>query len=130
MFNGCSSLSYLPDISIWNTNNVKDISDMFDGCSSLPSVFDFSKIYETKSLSCLPGNSKIFIKTITGNTIFIYYLYDDTIKNIKNKIKIKENIPSELQLLFFNEQQLEDDKTLKYYNIGNLSTLHLVLKNK
>ena len=96
----------------------------------LSSVFDFSKIYETKSLSYLPGNSKIFIKTIKGKTIFIYYLYDDTIKNIKNKIKIKENIPSELQLLFFKKQQLEDSKTLRDYNIENLSTLHLAIKKK
>ena len=103
---------------------------MFNGCSSLSSVFDFSKIYETKSLSYLPENSKIFIKTIKGETIFICYLFDDTIKNIKNKIKIKENIPSELQLLFFNDQQLEDSKTLKNYNIENLSTLHLVIKKK
>ena len=103
---------------------------MFSGCKSLSSVFDFSKIYETKSLSYLPGNSKIYIKTIKGKTIFVYYLYDDTIENIKNKINKKENIPSELQLLFFNGQQLQDDKTLKYYNIENLSTLHLVLKNK
>ena len=80
---------------------------MFEGCSSLSSIFDFSKIYETKSLSYLPGNSKIFIKTITGKTIFIYYLYDDTIKNIKNKIKIKENIPSELQLLFLMNNNLK-----------------------
>ena len=119
MFNACESLSSLPDISKWNTSNVTNMSGMFDECSSL---------HETKSLSYLP--SKIFIKTIKGKTIFVYYIYDDTIKNIKNKIKIKENIPSELQLLFFNEQQLEDDKTLKYYNIENLSTLHLVLKKK
>ena len=128
MFFRCSSLSYLPDISKWNTNNVTNMKSMFNGCSSLSSVFDFSKIYQTNSLSYLPGNSNIFIKTIKGKTIFIYYLYNNTIKNIKNKIK--ENIPSELQLLFFNEQQLEDDKTLKYYNIENLSTLHLVLKKK
>ena len=130
MFDGSWSLLSLPDISKWNTNNVTNMSHMFGGCSSLSSEFDFSKIYETNSLSCLPGNSKIFIKTIKGKTIVIYYLYDDTIKNIKSKIKIKENIPSELQLLFFNEQQLEDNKTLKYYNIENLSTLHLVLKKK
>ena len=38
MFDGCSSLSFLPDISKWNTNNVNDISDMFeifDNCVSL-----------------------------------------------------------------------------------------------
>ena len=33
MFYGCSSLPNLPDISKWNTNNVTDMSCMFDGCS-------------------------------------------------------------------------------------------------
>ena len=37
-------------------------------------------------------------------------------------------IPSELQLLFFNGNQLEDSKTLKDYNIPNMSTLHFALK--
>ena len=43
MFCGCSSLSSLPDISKWNTNNVKDMSKMFYGCSSLSSLPDISK---------------------------------------------------------------------------------------
>ena len=104
---------------------------MFEGCSSLSSVFNFSKIYETKSLSSLfDGFSKIFIKTIKGNTIIIYCLNDITINDIKNKIKFKEGIPIELQLLFFNDKPLEDNKTLKYYNIQNMSTLHLALKKK
>ena len=55
---------------------------MFVGCSSLISVFDFSKIHhKTNSLSI---------------TIFIYYSYDDSIQHIKNRIKIKEDIPPEL----------------------------------
>ena len=37
MFNGCSSLKSLPDISKWNTNNVTTMSCMFKGCSSLES---------------------------------------------------------------------------------------------
>ena len=32
MFSYCSSLSSLPDISKWNTNNVKIMSYMFDNC--------------------------------------------------------------------------------------------------
>ena len=130
MFRECRSLSPLPNISKWNTINVTNLNGMFDGCSSLSSVFDFHKIYETNSLSYLPENSKIFIKTIKGKTIFIYYLFDDTIQNIKKKIKIKEGIPSELQLLFFNGQPLEDNKTLNDYNIQNKSNLHLAFKKK
>ena len=92
MFNGCSSLSSLLDISKWNTNNITDICDMFDRCSSLPSI-DFSKIYLTKSLSALDDISKIYIKTIKGKTIFINCIISDTIQNIKYKIGKMENIP-------------------------------------
>ena len=43
MFNGCESLSSLPDISKWNTSNVTDMSCMFDGCNEslkIPSKFN------------------------------------------------------------------------------------------
>ena len=37
MFYRCSSLSSLPDLSNWNTNNIIDMSHMFSGCSKLSS---------------------------------------------------------------------------------------------
>ena len=43
MFNGCNSLSSLPDISKWNTSNVNDMSWMFYDCNSLSSLPDISK---------------------------------------------------------------------------------------
>ena len=43
MFNGCSSLLSLPDISKWNTINVTNMSYMFYGCSPLSSLPDISK---------------------------------------------------------------------------------------
>ena len=36
-------LSYLPDISKWNTNNVKEMRCMFSGCRSLSSLPNISK---------------------------------------------------------------------------------------
>ena len=43
MFYKCSSLSSLPDLSKWNTNNVTYMSYMFPDCSSLLSLPDLSK---------------------------------------------------------------------------------------
>ena len=43
MFCNCKSLSSLPDISKWNTNNVEDMSLMFNNCYSLSSLPDISK---------------------------------------------------------------------------------------
>ena len=43
LFNGCSSLGSLPDISKWNTKNVTNMEYMFNGCSSLVSLPDISK---------------------------------------------------------------------------------------
>ena len=43
MFYNCWLLSSLPDISKWNTNNVKDMGGMFYYCSSLSSLPDISK---------------------------------------------------------------------------------------
>ena len=43
MFDGCLSLSSLPDISKWNINNVINMSFMFTSCSSLSSLPDISK---------------------------------------------------------------------------------------
>ena len=43
MFEGCSSLSSLPDISKWNTNNATNMSSMFYECFSLLSLPDILK---------------------------------------------------------------------------------------
>ena len=70
MFYECSSLISLPDLSNWNTNNVKNMSYMFYKCKSLTSLPDISKwyisnvenisymFYKCESLTTLPDLSK------------------------------------------------------------------------
>ena len=43
MFSYCNSLISLPDISKWNTSNVKEMNDTFTGCNSILSLRDISK---------------------------------------------------------------------------------------
>jgi len=70
IFEGCSSLTSLPDISKWNTSKVTNMSHIFEGCSSLTSLPDISKwntskvtnmsymFNECSSLLSLPDISK------------------------------------------------------------------------
>ena len=43
MFNKCSSLSFLPDISKWNTNHANHINFLFKGFPSLLKISGVSK---------------------------------------------------------------------------------------
>ena len=43
MFNGCCSLTSLPDISKWDTSKVNNMSAMFNGCSGLKSLPDINE---------------------------------------------------------------------------------------
>ena len=55
MFYGCNSLISLPDISKWNTANVKNMSSIFYECNSLISLPDLSQwdASNVEDMSCM-----------------------------------------------------------------------------
>jgi len=71
---------------------------------------------------------QFFVKTLTGKTICISQNDDMTIRKVKEEIAALENIPVEQQRLVYQGKQLEDNETIKYYEIGAGATLHLVLR--
>jgi ubiquitin len=71
---------------------------------------------------------QLFIKTITGKTIYLEVELSDTIQVIKQKIQDKEGISLDQQRLIYIGKLLEDTKTVSDYGIQKNSDLTFVLR--
>lgn len=72
----------------------------------------------------------IYVKPILGKKLSLDTKISEKIENIKIAIQKHEIIPKELQVLKYNGQILENNNTIKDYNIPNSSTIELSLNNK
>ena len=72
----------------------------------------------------------IYAKPILGKKLSLDTKISEKIENIKIAIQKHEIIPKELQVLKYNGQILENNNTIKDYNIPNSSTIELSLNNK
>ena len=69
----------------------------------------------------------------TGETLTLTVATEDSIENVKQKLRDKIGISPDKQRLIFSEKHLEDKRILNDYNIhhkGSTRTLHLVLRLK
>ncbi|MFI8415119.1 ubiquitin-like protein [Serratia sp. NPDC078593] len=85
------------------------------------------------SLALLPQlvlAMQISIVTLTGTNHALTVNPTDSITAVKEKFADKQGIPVDQQKLFFNNNQLENSKTLTDYGIGDGSKLKLELRLK
>ena len=92
VFQYCTSLSSLPDISKWNMKNVTSMRNIFSKCSSLNQIPDISKwnteknenitglFLQCSSLAFIPDISKWNFNNIKYK---LKYVYDDCLSLIK-----------------------------------------------
>lgn len=71
---------------------------------------------------------QVFIKRLSGETFVLDIDSYDLIDDIKKKINEREGIQVKCQALICGGRGLEGDKTAKYYNITDHSTLYLVAR--
>nr|GEZ36335.1 hypothetical protein [Tanacetum cinerariifolium] len=80
----------------------------------------------------LMSNSQERVKILVKNgekTIRLECERSNTISSLKAKIQEEEGIPSDQQMLFFDGNELGNQRTLAHYNIYDKGTLHLRFKN-
>ena len=70
---------------------------------------------------------QLCIKTHIRTTLIVTYNENDRIIDVKAEIERIEHIPQHRQCLFYDGEELEDDRTLKYYDIRNGAGIHLRL---
>ena len=72
------------------------------------------------------GMMQIFIKPRMGNLITLDVKHSDTVRALKVKIEDEASIPAIEQALIFAGKQLEDRRTLSFYNIRQWFCLTLM----
>lgn len=93
-------------------------------------AFSDYSIPKESTLHLVPKNEKviqIYVKTPFEQHFCFNVNNYDVIKNVKATIQDKVGYIRQKQRLIFAEQQLEDHRTLAYYNIQMKSILHLEL---
>ncbi|CAG8475962.1 584_t:CDS:2 [Diversispora eburnea] len=92
-------------------------------------TLSYYKIQKGSTLYLKIYKSIIYVKTKTGKIINLESETNKTIRQIKQEIQNREDIPLGQQCLVFSGNELHDQNTLSYYNVQNGSTLHLKYKD-
>ena len=72
---------------------------------------------ENKSTLFLCVSVEILVRMTTGRDVMLNLFKSNTIKDVKERIQLSEDIPCHMQRLYFLCRRLRDNYTLSYYNI-------------
>lgn len=79
-----------------------------------------------QGLPDLETESGIYVRTMTGKTIFLDIYLNSYVLEVKGLIEHKEQILIEDQKLIFNGKELDDKKKLYEYGITKDSVIHML----
>ena len=70
----------------------------------------------------------IQVRSLTGKHTEIIAHHKMTVLELKHKIEEADQTPLDQQRLVYNGKQLEDERTLDYYNILKDTVIHIILR--
>ena len=139
MFNNCNQLTSIPDISQWDTKNVKDMSYMFCNCSSLKVLPNISN-WSTDSLTDLTGMFKecSSISTFpdisnwnTGNVTSMKCLFSDCsrLSILFDISKWDTKNVTDMKAMFENCSALFSIADISKWDTGNVKDISFMFSN-
>ncbi|KAF9608187.1 hypothetical protein IFM89_007573 [Coptis chinensis] len=135
--------AYTLDVNGWDTiHNVKNKLHYKKQCTmdGMSLIYNGKQLHDNKTLATYgicTGSilqvadsardvMEIFVCSTTGKTIELEVEQLDTVENVMIMIETTTEVPANQNKLYFGMKKLENDRTLKDYNIRNLSILELV----
>ena len=88
----------------------------------------FGKKIKVELFQIYNDNMEVFIRPLTGDTLDLYVDPLEHVGYLKIRIFDKNGIPPDQQRLVYKGKQLDDNKTLDFYNIEKYSSIHLTLR--
>ena len=100
--------------------------------TQMPSL-SINEFYKNDCLTCnsmplICDNFPIQIRSLTGKQTEIKVHHKMTVAELKDTIERLEQTPFDQQRIVYNGKQLEDDRTLDYYDIKQDSVVHIILR--
>ena len=88
-----------------------------------------NKMDKDMNKSMCNNELQLFVKSMNGKTFSFFVNNNETILNVKELIKNRNNMKIDDQRLIYAAKELINENTIQDYNIHKESTLHLVCSN-
>jgi hypothetical protein len=93
---------------------------------SIDASFIFNKDAITSRLIC--DDFPIQIRSLTGKQTEVLVHHKMTVTELKKEIERVDQTPFDQQRIVYNGKQLEDERTLDYYDIKPDTIVHIILR--
>ena len=129
-FEPLNTIEFLIETVKKKENNIKNTVEIYYNNVLITDYFGTLQDYKIENNSIIDFydyqiGGQYFIKVVNGKTIAIDLEPSDTIKILKVKINEREGIPLDKIKIIYQGKLLEDDKTIKYYNLSEQINLTL-----